>query len=79
LNLSSDEQVVKIVIGDNGIGIPASLKDQVFNPFYTTKPSGKGTGLGLSISMNIIQKHNGQMSLIENNMGGVDFIILLPK
>src|ERR1700693_4604039 len=50
---------VEIRIRDNGTGIPEDVKDKIFNPFFTTKPSGEGTGLGLSISHDIIVKQHG--------------------
>ena len=49
---------------DNGIGIPAEIKDRLFQPFFTTKPPGEGTGLGLSMSYDIItQQHGGGLSV----------------
>jgi two-component system NtrC family sensor kinase len=50
---------VEIRIRDNGTGIPPEVKEQMFNPFFTTKPAGEGTGLGLSISHDIIVKQHG--------------------
>jgi two-component system, NtrC family, sensor kinase len=67
-----------IKVSDNGIGIPHSIIDKIFQPFFTTKPTGKGTGLGLSLSYDIITKeHNGKM-IVESREGeGTDFIIQL--
>jgi len=70
---------VEIRIEDNGNGIPASVKDHIFNPFYTTKPTGEGTGLGLSLSYDIVVKqHNGEIKF--NTVPGefTEFIIHLP-
>ena len=71
---------VEIKIRDNGKGMPATVAEKVFNPFFTTKPAGSGTGLGLSISFDIIvQQHQGQISV--NSVEGeyAEFIITLPK
>ncbi|WP_339735984.1 ATP-binding protein [uncultured Sunxiuqinia sp.] len=70
---------VEIKVSDNGDGIPQAVLDKIFQPFFTTKPSGKGTGLGLSMSYEIVTKaHNGQLK-VENNEGeGATFTILLP-
>lgn len=70
---------ITIRISDNGQGIPKEIMDQIFQPFFTTKPVGKGTGLGLSVCRNIIvQKHHGNMD-VESTVGkGTTFIITLP-
>lgn len=70
---------VEIVIRDNGNGIPPKLLDKIFQPFFTTKPTGEGTGLGLSLAYDIITKgHGGELKVktIENE--GAEFIIVLP-
>jgi signal transduction histidine kinase len=67
-----------IEIEDNGCGIPAELQQQIFDPFFTTKPVGKGTGLGLALSFNIMEKHNGQISLRSESGKGCCFRISLP-
>lgn len=54
---------VKITFYDHGTGIPAKVKDKIMNPFFTTKPHGEGTGLGLSISSNIMNSHNGKLTI----------------
>ena len=70
---------VKIIISDNGIGIPADIKDKVFEPFFTTKPTGSGTGLGLSLSYDIIvQGHSGDLKVESEEGEGASFIITLP-
>lgn len=77
--LKKAESLVKIKIGDNGVGIPEDLKDRIFDPFFTTKAIGKGTGLGMSISYQIIvEKHGGQLSYISPPGGGTEFTIELP-
>ena len=67
-----------IEIEDSGCGIPAELQQQIFDPFFTTKPVGKGTGLGLALSFNIIEKHNGHISLRSEPGKGSCFRINLP-
>jgi signal transduction histidine kinase len=55
---------VELQVRDNGVGIPAEIKDKLFQPFFTTKPTGEGTGLGLSISYDIvIQQHSGTITV----------------
>ncbi len=74
-----DEQI-KICIQDNGKGIPDQVLDKIFNPFFTTKPTGVGTGLGLSMAHDIIvQQHRGDIK-VETSVGDyTKFIIILPK
>ena len=80
------EDKVEIRVKDNGIGIPENVKKKIFQPFFTTKPSGEGTGLGLSMSYDIITKgHDGELK-VESNVSndraagktGTDFIVILP-
>jgi signal transduction histidine kinase len=52
---------VKISISDNGPGIPDAIKDKIFQPFFTTKPTGQGTGLGLYLSYDIVKAHGGEI------------------
>jgi len=70
---------VEIRILDNGIGIPAEIRDKLFQPFFTTKPTGEGTGLGLSISYDIItQQHGGTIS-VDSRVGEfTEFTVRLP-
>ncbi|MCB2219045.1 MAG: hypothetical protein KQI35_01530 [Bacteroidetes bacterium] len=70
---------VKITISDNGNGIPDAIKDKIFQPFFTTKPTGQGTGLGLSMSYDIITKgHGGNLKMKSDKEKGTEFIIELP-
>lgn len=70
---------IEIKISDNGNGIPKEAVDKIFQPFFTTKPSGKGTGLGLSLSYEIVTKAHGGKLSVENKPGeGVTFSIILP-
>jgi signal transduction histidine kinase len=73
------EHKVEISVKDNGSGIPEEIKEKIFQPFFTTKPSGEGTGLGLSMSYDIITKgHGGELKLKSSPGEGTEFIILLP-
>lgn len=72
-----DEKVI-ISVHDNGPGVPKDKLDEIFMPFFTTKPIGKGTGLGLSISKNIISDHQGELLVSNNPDGGAVFKIILP-
>jgi signal transduction histidine kinase len=65
-------------VSDTGPGIPAALRDKIFDIFFTTKPVGKGTGLGLSISQNIIKLHGGSITCECPPGGGTTFVIELP-
>ena len=70
---------VKIQVQDNGPGIPEKIKEKIFQPFFTTKPTGEGTGLGLSMSYDIITKgHGGELKVESKEGEGCEFIILLP-
>jgi len=69
---------VEIKVRDNGKGIPKSVLEKIFQPFFTTKPTGQGTGLGLSISYDIVKAHGGEI-LVESKEGeGTEFCIRLP-
>jgi signal transduction histidine kinase len=71
---------VEVHIKDNGMGIPDKIKSELFNPFFTTKPTGEGTGLGLSLSYDIIVKqHNGEIKVESKEGEGAEFIIIIPK
>ena len=69
---------LQITIKDNGPGIPNNLKDKIFQPFFTTKPTGQGTGLGLSLSYDIVKAHGGNLEVISTEEVGSEFIIQLP-
>jgi PAS domain S-box-containing protein len=75
----ADDRYVYCVIEDNGPGIPDEIRQDIFNPFFTTKPVGEGTGLGLSISYDIIiNKHHGDILLDSKPNEGASFTIKLP-
>ena len=69
---------IEIRVKDNGIGIPHSVLDKIFQPFFTTKPTGQGTGLGLSLSYDIVKAHGGQLNVETKEGEGSEFIICLP-
>ena len=70
---------IEIKVSDNGSGIPQNIIDKIFQPFFTTKPTGQGTGLGLSLAYDIITKeHNGTIKVGSNEGEGSEFIIQLP-
>ena len=69
---------VEIIVKDNGNGIPQKIADKIFQPFFTTKPTGEGTGLGLSLSYDIIKAHGGEIKVESVDGKGSTFIIVLP-
>ncbi|MBA2562276.1 MAG: hypothetical protein H0V14_05060 [Chitinophagaceae bacterium] len=69
---------VEIKVSDNGNGIPQNILDKIFQPFFTTKPTGQGTGLGLSLSYDIIKAHGGEIKVETKEGEGTEFIIQLP-
>lgn len=76
---SQHEGYIQIRVSDNGLGIAESIKDKIFQPFFTTKPSGEGTGLGLSLSYDVITKgHQGSLTVNSEEGQGAEFIIELP-
>ena len=68
---------VEIKVSDNGNGIPQKVLDKIFQPFFTTKPTGQGTGLGLSLSYDIIKAHGGEIKVETKEGEGSEFIIQL--
>jgi len=69
---------IEIRVEDNGNGIPQKILDKIFQPFFTTKPTGQGTGLGLSLSYDIIKAHGGEIKVETKENEGSEFIIELP-
>jgi two-component system NtrC family sensor kinase len=69
---------IEISVKDNGNGIPEKIRDKIFQPFFTTKPTGQGTGLGLSISYDIIRGHDGELKVETGEHEGTEFIVILP-
>jgi two-component system NtrC family sensor kinase len=70
--------MLEMSVSDNGPGIPAAQLDQLFNPFFTTKPVGEGTGLGLSISDGIVRQHGGTIRVESRPGAGATFTVSLP-
>jgi two-component system NtrC family sensor kinase len=69
---------VEIAVKDNGIGIPLNIQDKIFQPFFTTKPTGQGTGLGLSLSYDIIMAHGGDIKVETKEGEFTEFTVQLP-
>ena len=69
---------IEISVKDNGDGIPDSIKEKIFQPFFTTKPTGQGTGLGLSLAYDIVKAHGGEIRLETKEGEGTEFIVQLP-
>ncbi len=78
IHAHTEEQQIFITVSDQGTGIDKANKDKIFDPFFTTKNIGEGSGLGLSISIGIMQFHHGELSLENNNRGGVDATMKMP-
>jgi signal transduction histidine kinase len=79
VTIDKDPEYIRIRISDNGTGIPEKVKEKIFQPFFTTKPTGEGTGLGLSLSYDIITKgHAGSITVETSESSGTSFMILLP-
>ncbi|TDQ17034.1 two component regulator with propeller domain [Algoriphagus boseongensis] len=77
IRTSRTENGVEISVSDNGSGIPDSIKDKIFQPFFTTKPTGSGTGLGLSLSYDIVKAHGGELKIESSSTEGTTFKIRL--
>ena len=78
INTKKSGDKVLITVSDNGNGIPALLVDKIFQPFFTTKPTGEGTGLGLSLSYDIVKAHGGEIKVTTKENDGTVFTIQLP-
>jgi len=69
---------ITIAVKDNGNGIPQKVVDKIFQPFFTTKPTGQGTGLGLSLSYDIVKAHGGEIKVNTKEGQGTEFIVQIP-
>jgi PAS domain S-box-containing protein len=75
-----DGNTVEVRVRDNGTGIPPEIRDKLFQPFFTTKPTGEGTGLGLSISYDIVTQQHGGTITVETEPGSfTEFTVRLPR
>jgi two-component system NtrC family sensor kinase len=73
-------EAVEVRIRDNGVGISPDIKDKLFQPFFTTKPTGEGTGLGLSISYDIVTQQHGGAIEVDSRVGEyTEFTVRLPR
>jgi signal transduction histidine kinase len=71
---------IQIIVKDNGNGMPKEIVQKIFQPFFTTKPTGEGTGLGLSMSYDIVTKgHGGELKVETKEGEGTTFTIIIPK
>ncbi len=78
VSTKNEDNKVFISVKDNGSGIPQKILDKIFQPFFTTKPTGQGTGLGLSLSYDIVKAHGGELKVETKEGEGSTFIICLP-
>ena len=78
LSTTASNDHIEISVKDNGDGIPQKVLDKIFQPFFTTKPTGQGTGLGLSLSYDIIKAHNGTIDVNTKEGEYTEFTIALP-
>ena len=72
------DHTVEVVVSDDGPGIPPEIIDRIFDPFFSTKPTGQGTGLGLSISHGIMRRHRGTLTATNGKDAGAEFHLTLP-
>jgi two-component system NtrC family sensor kinase len=78
INTKKMNKTIEIRVHDNGNGISDEIRDKIFQPFFTTKPTGQGTGLGLSLSYDIVKAHGGELSVGANAKEGTTFLVKLP-
>ncbi len=76
--VSKKNDKIEILVRDNGNGIPQNIIDKIFQPFFTTKPTGQGTGLGLSLSYDIVKAHGEELKVASLPDIGTSFIVHLP-
>ncbi len=70
--------MIFITVKDNGTGIPQKVIDKIFQPFFTTRPTGQGTGLGLSLSYDIVKAHGGEIKVESKEGEGAEFVVAIP-
>ncbi|WP_282135361.1 sensor histidine kinase [Seonamhaeicola maritimus] len=78
LKTKKESEFVKLEVSDNGNGIPKGVLNKIFQPFFTTKPTGEGTGLGLSLSYDIVKTHGGDLQVETKEGQGTTFTLLIP-
>ena len=78
VSTKKEKNKVEIKVKDNGNGISQKVLDKIFQPFFTTKPTGQGTGLGLSLSYDIVKAHGGELQVETKENEGSEFIVSLP-
>ena len=78
VSTKKDKKKIEIIVTDNGKGIPKKILDKIFQPFFTTKPTGQGTGLGLSLSYDIVKAQGGELEVTTEENKGTQFNIVLP-
>jgi len=78
IGTKKEKDKIEIKVKDNGNGIPQKILDKIFQPFFTTKPTGQGTGLGLSLSYDIVKAHGGELVVETQEGEGTEFTIQLP-
>jgi two-component system, NtrC family, sensor kinase len=78
VSTKKENGIILIRVADNGNGIPQNILDKIFQPFFTTKPTGQGTGLGLSLSYDIVKAHRGEIKVETKENEGSEFIVVLP-
>ena len=74
-----DDDCVRLVVSDDGCGIPAKQQRRVFDPFFTTKEVGKGTGLGLAVTYALVHRYEGEINVRSRPGQGAVFTVLLPR
>jgi two-component system, NtrC family, sensor kinase len=79
INDKPDSYRVEIKVNDNGNGIPQNIVDKIFQPFFTTKPTGQGTGLGLSLAYDIVKTHGGDIRVATKEGEYSEFSVILPS
>jgi C4-dicarboxylate-specific signal transduction histidine kinase len=78
IETSRENDTVKLVVADNGTGLPDGVGEQLFDPFFSTRKNGEGTGLGLAIVKRFVEEHKGQIQYADNPSGGATFTISFP-
>jgi signal transduction histidine kinase len=76
---NGEENAVRIIVRDDGAGIPADILPRIFEPFLTTKETGRGVGLGLAISQSILERHHGKIEVQSEVGRGTTFTVSLPS